>query len=136
MAKKRKRRDRAEETESGFGAAFGDLLAARGRGPQTAADSADPAKLAPTSEPVAFQWAHHPRLRVRLQKKGRGGKKVTRVEGVVFEGDAGRAPARTIGKALGCRAFIEDGALFVQGDQRRRLVAWLTARGVARVDPC
>jgi translation initiation factor 1 len=108
-------------------------MAARGLAPPTAGAAAG---AAPPPDPVAFDWADHPRLRVRLQKKGRGGKKVTRLEGVVFEGAAGRAPAKAIGKALGCRAFIEDGALFAQGDQRQRLVAWLTAQGVARVDPC
>jgi len=133
MAKKTKKKDFGGEASAGFGNVFGDLLAAQGLAPTH--------ESKPTASPTVdnqstFSWATHGHLRVRLQKKGRGGKKVTRIEGVTFDGEAGRAPTKALGKALGCRAFLEDGALLVQGDQRQRLVKYLEAQGVKRVDPC
>ncbi len=135
--KKTKKTDLSGETSAGFGNVFGDLLAARGLAPaQASAPTETPPETRTKDGAGAFSWAAHARLRVRLHKKGRGGKKVTRIEGVTFEGNAGRAPAKALGKALGCRAFVEAGELLVQGDQRQRLVTYLVARGVKRVDPC
>jgi translation initiation factor 1 len=40
---------------------------------------------------------------------------------------------KTLKQSLGCGGRIEDGALLLQGDQRDRLPALLTARGVRKI---
>lgn len=133
MAKKKKKIDVSGGDAAGFGNVFGDLLAAKGLAPE---EPVTPSPAAPAQDKASFEWSAQPRLRVRLQKKGRGGKKVTRIEGVSFTDAAGRTAAKALGKALGCRGFVEDGEIVLQGDQRQRLVTHLTAQGVKRVDPC
>lgn len=103
------------------------LLAAKGltgSGAPEAPAEAPPA--AETTDPFAV-----PKVVVRRQRKGRGGRTVTRVEGLAASGlpDA----AKVLGKALGVGATVRDEAVEVQGDQRERLVAWLGERGVRRV---
>lgn len=114
--------------DSGFGGSFGDLLRAQGLAPaEPAAQDAPPATPvssdAATSAPEALG-----RLVLRREKKGRGGKVVTTVEGAPE--DEVKALAREIGKALGCGASADaEGFIVVQGDQRDRLRPWLAARG-------
>lgn len=68
-------------------------------------------------------------LRLSLSKKGRGGKLVTLLTLVPESEDAERAwLAQAVGKALGCRAWVEGEQLYLQGDQRERLTAWVTAQ--------
>jgi translation initiation factor 1 len=70
---------------------------------------------------------------VRLERKGRGGKEVTVVE------QLGLAPREldqwlsALKGALGCGGVAEDGAIVLQGDQRKRLPKILEGRGVRRV---
>jgi translation initiation factor 1 len=70
---------------------------------------------------------------VRLERKGRGGKEVTVVE------QLGLAPREldqwlsALKGALGCGGVVEDSAIVLQGDQRKRLPKILEARGVRRV---
>ncbi len=133
MAKKKKKIDVSGGDDAGFGNVFGELLAAKGLAPK---GPVTPSPAAPAQGGASFEWSAHPRLRVRLQKKGRGGQKVTRIEGATFTDEAGRTAAKALGKALGCRGFVEDGEIVLQGDQRQRVVTHLTHQGVKRVDPC
>ena len=70
---------------------------------------------------------------VRLERKGRGGKEVTVVE------QLGLGPREldewlsALKAALGCGGTAGDGAIVLQGDQRKRLPKILEARGVRRV---
>jgi translation initiation factor 1 len=70
---------------------------------------------------------------VRLERKGRSGKEVTVVE------QLGLGPRElddwlsALKVALGCGGAAEDGAIVLQGDQRKRLPKILEARGVRRV---
>lgn len=114
--------------DSGFGGSFGDLLRAQGLAP--AAGTADPPSADPTAPAAAAP--NDPdalgRLVLRREKKGRGGKVVTTIEGA--PADEAKALAREVGKALGCGASVDpEGFIVVQGDQRDRLRPWLTARG-------
>jgi translation initiation factor 1 len=72
--------------------------------------------------------AERDRIVVRREKKGRGGKSVTIVEGAGLAGHDLDKLARDAAKALGAGARVEDGAIVVQGEQTERLVAWLGAR--------
>lgn len=70
---------------------------------------------------------------LRLERKGRRGKEVTVVEALAL-GEAEReAWLREVKAALGCGGAVEGEALVLQGDQRQRAAAWLSARGVGRV---
>lgn len=73
------------------------------------------------------------KLVVRREKKGRGGKTVTRLEGVGADPEGLALLARTLGKALGARAFVEDGYVWVSGDQCQALQRWLQHAGATKI---
>lgn len=68
-------------------------------------------------------------VRVSRETQGRGGKAVTVVRGV--EGDAAALAAlgKRLRTACGSGGTVKDGVLEVQGDQRERVVEWLTREG-------
>ena len=70
---------------------------------------------------------------VRFERKGRGGKEVTVIEQLDLRSKDLEAMLRALKQGLGCGGALEGEALVLQGDQRDRAVAWLTARGVTRV---
>lgn len=69
------------------------------------------------------------KLKVRLETKHRGGKAVTLVEG--FAGTA--EDMEELGKKLknfcGTGGSAKDGEIIVQGDQRDKVMQWLTKNG-------
>ena len=71
-------------------------------------------------------------LRVRMERKGRGGKIVTLVTGFV----GSEADLETLGKLLksrlGTGGSVKDGEIVIQGDVRDRLVALLLKEGYSR----
>jgi translation initiation factor 1 len=70
---------------------------------------------------------------VRYERSGRGGKEVTVVTHLeLSEADQGKW-LKALKSALGCGGSIDGDALVLQGDQRPRLGALLTARGVKKV---
>jgi len=72
-------------------------------------------------------------LVVRREKRGRGGKTVTRVRGLELEPAALVDLARELARALGCGAGVEDGELVLQGAQTERAAGWLRGRLGVRV---
>jgi translation initiation factor 1 len=66
---------------------------------------------------------------LRLEKKGRAGKAVTVVAGLPRNRGFLQAFAAELKRACGTGGTAADGAVEIQGDQRERLRAWLTARG-------
>ena len=65
-------------------------------------------------------------LKLALSKKGRGGKVVTTLQTRDSDQDSGRSQlAKQLGKALGCRVWVEDDHLCLQGDQRDRIRHWV-----------
>ncbi len=70
---------------------------------------------------------------VRYERKGRGGKEVTVVEGLGLEAAALAAWAKALKQTLGCGGHVEGECLVLAGDQRVRLPKLLESRGVARV---
>lgn len=89
-----------------------------------------PAPAAP-SPPAARKPAFAGKLVVQREKKGRGGKTVTRVRGLAPS--SLDALATQMKKALGCGATIEDGDLVLLGSLVERAAAWLRAQGAERV---
>ncbi|MBK6575807.1 MAG: translation initiation factor [Sandaracinaceae bacterium] len=96
---------------------------------------------APAETPVSdVSEAPHPasakpaalgKLVLQREKKGRGGKTVTRVRGLpASELDRW---ATDMKRALGCGASVEDGEVILLGDLVSRAADWLEARGASRV---
>ncbi len=100
------------------------------------------ARLAPLREtlpagavraPLRQPPAAPPRAVVRLERKGRRGKEVTVVEQLALSAPERQAWLAELRRALGCGGAEEDEALVLQGDHRRRVTAYLRARGVGQV---
>ncbi|RAL23004.1 translation initiation factor [Lujinxingia litoralis] len=71
-------------------------------------------------------------LRLRIERKGRGGKTVTLLEGLGSPGeDALEALLGQLKRALGCGAAIDGEAIALQGDQRERAARWLQEQGAS-----
>ncbi len=119
----RKKRERTEAGAVGFGGSLGDLLREKGFAPTSDAAVSSP----PASAEAPQALADCRRLHVYVSRKGRRGKTVTFVERVPPH--LREATAKALRRALGCGASVDQESLVVQGDQRERVVAWLTAQG-------
>jgi translation initiation factor 1 len=91
-------------------------------GDSTLKQAAEP----PSQEPKrAEKKAAVAKAVVRLERKGRGGKEATIVEGLgLSESELGSWLAE-LKKVMGCGGTIEGDSLVVQGDQRSRVADWL-----------
>jgi translation initiation factor 1 len=70
---------------------------------------------------------------VRYERKGHGGKEVTRVEQLGLASEELERWLKALKQSLGCGGRVDGDALMLQGDQRERLPALLTARGVRKI---
>ncbi len=70
---------------------------------------------------------------VRLEKKGRGGKRVTTVQHLDLDAATLATWCKELRTQLGCGGQVEDDTLVLHGDQRDRLIRALEERGVRRV---
>lgn len=111
-------------------ATLGDLLRTQG---VVVADAPPPgpAPEAPKVEPLDFGGAT--KLVLRREKKGRGGKTATIIEGLKLPPSALDRIARDLKRALGCGATIEGNTIVAHGDMSARLEPWLTARGAKKI---
>lgn len=128
-----KKRERVDVDGQGFGGQLGDLLRARGLATTApmASAAAEPEVSTPPSAAASI-GALGP-IRLRVEKKGRGGKTVTLVDGLAGLGDALPDVLTALRKALGAGATQDGDAVVVQGDQRARIGAWLKAQGARDV---
>lgn len=67
-------------------------------------------------------------VRIRLEKKGRGGKTVTVVTGVPLDVDGIESLASELKRKLGTGGTVSDGVIEIQGDRRDALFNELTRR--------
>ncbi len=107
-----------------FNNPFGALEALKGQLPQRASS------VAP--EP-ATEKKGPARAVVRMERKGRGGKEVTVIEQLGLNGKELGAWLKALKQGLGCGGAVEGESLVLQGDQRERVPALLSARGVRKV---
>ena len=84
----------------------------------------------PTDEPPASSANQ---VVVRREKKGRGGKTVTRVSGLELKSTDLTSLARDLKKGLGCGASVDGEDILLQGALTERAAAWLEARRGVRV---
>jgi translation initiation factor 1 len=68
-----------------------------------------------------------------MERKGRAGKEVTVIEQLDLPARQLDAWLKDLKDALGCGGAVENGTLLLQGDQRKRVPALLTARGVRKI---
>lgn len=80
-------------------------------------------KLAPKSQ----------KLRVHMERKGRGGKVVTVVSGFVGDKSDFRSLAAALKTVLGLGGSAKDELILLQGDCRERVIDWLKAQGFSNV---
>ena len=112
---------------------LGDLLGAAGVKVNPPA-STSPAPAPPAaSATAAIDFGGATRVVVRRERKGRGGKTATVVDGIRVSPSALERIARELRRALGCGASVEDGRLVLQGDLVMRTERWLVEHGAPKV---
>ena len=72
--------------------------------------------------PVALQPSQQ-KVTVRLDRKGRGGKSVTVIEGLLIPETQREALLKQLKSGLGTGGTVRDSALEIQGDHRDALIA-------------
>ena len=101
------------------------------------AESRDPGGNASAAAPPppSTEWtlASLPRVVLRMERKGHGGKTVTVLTGFEASPGALKKLSRQLKKQMGCGARIVDSDVVLQGDLRERVRAWLLSQGVRRV---
>ena len=70
-------------------------------------------------------------VRIRLDRKGRGGKSVTTIDGLALADDALSALAAELKRSCGAGGSVKDGVIEIQGDHRPRVLEELAKRGHA-----
>jgi translation initiation factor 1 len=69
------------------------------------------------------------KLTVRIDKKQRGGKKVTLVQGFTGDEDDLKDLGKTLKAKCGVGGTVKDGEILIQGDFRDRIVEYLVSEG-------
>lgn len=72
------------------------------------------------------------KLRLRIEKNGRGGKTVTIISGFQGSQSDADALARTLKTFCGCGGSAKDGEIIIQGDFKEKLMAKLKALGYSQ----
>ena len=92
-----------------------------------------PSAVTDASREVAkvFRWSDQPKIALRMERKGRGGKTVTVISGVAASHS--QEACKEMKKALGVGVRSEGEDIIVQGDQRDRLRTWLSSEGVKQI---
>ncbi len=75
------------------------------------------------------------RVRVRIDKKGRGGKAVTVIDGLKLSRDEIKDLAKFLKSACGVGGGAKDGVILIQGKQRDKVVDMLKKEGFKDVKP-
>ncbi len=134
--KESKRRDWIETEKEPLHNPFA-ALQQRNPSPQTKPSSQKPSSSPDTSPTTPSPRKDEPlvvkRAVVRTTRKGRGGKTVTVVTHLGLPSDTMQTWCTELRKGLGCGGQVEDDTLVFHGDQRKRLVALLTNRGVRKI---
>src|SRR5262245_44030875 len=108
-------------------AKLGDLLSGAG------VNVNPPQPERPPAAPSAVDFGGATKLVVRRERRGRGGKTATVVEGIRVSPSALERIARELRRALGCGAGVEEGTIVVQGDLVARVERWLVEHGAPKV---
>lgn len=127
---RKKKRVAPPTDQAALGTSLGSLLQGSGFAASTPApDTPDPPAKSPTRDALDLSSAG--RLALRMERKGRGGKTVTVIDGVPAA--QAKGVAKALKKHLGSAARIEGADIVVQGDLRERIASWLGAKGARDV---
>jgi translation initiation factor 1 len=74
-------------------------------------------------------------VNIRIEHKGRGGKTVTLVEGLVIPQQDIDALAKSLKNHCGCGGSVEGQTILIQGDQRRKIMLYLQDKGFKTNNP-
>lgn len=85
-----------------------------------------------TEEKVQTLEAKVQKLRVRIEKNGRGGKTVTIVSGFVGSEDDLKELGKALKSKCGVGGSAKDGEVLVQGDFKQRVIEILRAMGYSQ----
>lgn len=133
MRKKQKTRIELDEG-SAAQPLIGDLLRSKGF-VQAAKEEPEPARdvASEATRLTVEDLSTVSRIVLQFERKGHGGKQATRVEGLHLGADALDRLARDLRREMGCGAWVEEGAILLQGDLTERLKDWFGKKGVGRV---
>jgi translation initiation factor 1 len=110
-------------------AALGALAAGQPQ-PQPAPSAAPPANQPPKNPAAAVPTLQgNTPVRVGRERKGRGGKTVSIISGVMSREAGQQALLKLLKGKLGTGGTLEDGAIIIQGDHRERIVEILNELG-------
>jgi translation initiation factor 1 len=69
------------------------------------------------------------KIKIRLEKKHRGGKTVTLIENFVATNEDKEELGKKLKTSCGTGGSVKDGEILVQGDNRDKVLAWLLKNG-------
>jgi translation initiation factor 1 len=107
-------------------AALGPLASKQ---PQPAPSSAPPAQPAKNPAAAVPPLQGNTPVRVGRERKGRGGKTVSIISGVMSRDAGQQALLKLLKGKLGTGGTLEDGVIIIQGDHRARIVEILNELG-------
>jgi len=124
-----------QEPSGPFNSAFADLAALREElgSPEPEPPSPDRRGVVPPAGQSDDPPTLARRVVVQRERKGHGGKTVTRIRGILATPERRAEFARELAKRLGSGAKVQDDEIWVQGDQTERLQDILTQMGAERV---
>ncbi len=127
MSKRSGKKAKAKPDGEGFANnAFGGLAGLEGNLQSTPSPTQAVAKSAPPPKPRFPN-----KLVVRMEKKGRRGKTITRISGVPTRELS--ALCKEMKKALGCGGTTEEADLVLLGNLVERVACWLESAGATHV---
>jgi translation initiation factor 1 len=92
-------------------------------------EAVQPPVSLPKNPAAPFAVQGNQPVRVRLERKGRGGKSVSIIEGILSPALGKEALLKHLKNKLGTGGTIQGEAIEIQGDQRDRLVELLVELG-------
>ena len=114
-------------------ASLGDLLKAKGLAPASTPTAAPPPPAPPAAPPPdGIDLSGCGKIVLRRERKGRGGKTATVIEGLGLRPTPLDAALRAMRKALGCGGNLEGDRVVLHGDLPERADAWLRTHGAKK----
>jgi translation initiation factor 1 len=118
------------DSDDGPPSPFAALGSLASKPPQPAMPAAPPAAQPPKNPAAAVPALQgNTPVRVGRERKGRGGKTVSIITGVMSREAGQQALLKLLKGKLGTGGTLEDGAIIIQGDHRERIVEILNELG-------